>query len=84
MSIGRVPLREFEDKFSCKISVNLVNVEGIALANLLEPKYRYLRETRSPKHDGIGPANLLPVKYKKPKLSKLHNSVGKDPSNLLP
>ena len=84
ISIGRVPLREFEDKFSSKISISLVKVEGIELENLLESKYRCLRETRSPKHSGIGPANLLPVKYKKPKLFKLHNSVGKDPSNLLP
>ncbi|KAK8648314.1 hypothetical protein V6N13_129071 [Hibiscus sabdariffa] len=83
MSIGRGPLKEFEDKFKMRRSLSLVKVEGIE-ENILEPRSRFLKEVRLPKQEGIDLVNLLLSRSTSIKRLKLPIPLGMLPLMLHP
>lgn len=58
------PFREFDVRFSTKMSLRFHKVEGIAEPMLLQPNKRFLKVVTLPKQGGIEPESLLPFKDK--------------------
>ncbi|KAL5856781.1 hypothetical protein ACOSQ3_004239 [Xanthoceras sorbifolium] len=81
---GRVPIREFDEKLMCKISLRFQKEGGITELNPLELNESVLRLVILPKHGGIARESLLFPKKRPWSCFNFPSVAGIDPVNSFP